>query len=408
MRRLLVGGAIRDRLLGLPIRERDWLVLDTDEQSLLRLGFQRVGRHFPVFLDPQLREEHALPRGAFEQAASMEDQIEQDLQRRDLTINAIAEDEQGVLIDPCDGQADLRKRLLRHTPAFAEDPLRLLRVARFAAYLQPLGFSIAPETLDLMRDMVERDLLETLPGERLFGEFRRALQTAHPRRFIEELRACGALQRLLPEVDCLFGVPQPAQHHPEIDTGLHTLMVLDQACLLSQQTATRMAALLHDLGKGLTPAEEWPRHIGHEERGVAPIQAVAERLNLPKDWRDLASAIARQHLRVHRALELRPKTLLKLLDELDALRRPERFEEVLIACEADARGRTGFEQRDYDQRDYLSRLRQALSQLDNRAIAEQCDKPEAIAESIRRAQLACAGDFKQRYQAGKVSQDRVM
>lgn len=395
VKRYLVGGAVRDQLLGLPVHEHDWLVAGSSAEALLAAGYQQVGRHFPVFLHPQTHEEHALPRGTGGDSDQAEVSLEDDLRRRDLTINAMAMDEDGTLIDPCNGQADLQQRLLRHMPSFRDDPVRLLRVARFAARMQPLGFRVAAETAELLRRMVDEGDLQDIPPERVFSEFQRALAEDHPRRFIEELRACGALAALLPEVDRLFGVPQPAQYHPEIDTGEHTLMVLQQACRLSQQPATRMAALLHDVGKGTTPPSQWPRHIAHEQRGVALIRELAQRLRLPNEWRELALAVSRHHLQVHRALELKPATLLRLLHATDALRRPQRFEQFLLACEADARGRLGREDSDYPQAHLLAGALACVQALDSAAIAATCKDPQQVPDALRRERTRAIAAYRQ-------------
>ncbi|MDM7322616.1 MAG: multifunctional CCA addition/repair protein, partial [Gammaproteobacteria bacterium] len=368
MKIYLVGGAVRDALLGLPVRERDYVVVGATPADMLERGFRPVGKDFPVFLHPETNEEYALARTerksghgyhGFVVHASPKVTLEEDLARRDLTINAIAQAADGRLIDPYGGARDLKARLLRHvSPAFAEDPVRLLRVARFAARFASLGFRVADETLILMRHMVHNGEIDALVPERVWQEIVKALATDHPARFFEVLRETGALARLLPELDALFGVPQPAMHHPEIDTGVHSLMVLQQAVRLGADGATRFAALLHDLGKGNTPRELWPHHYGHERRGAQLIKRLAERLRLPTHDRDLALMAARWHLHAHKAFELRPSTLLKLLEGLDALRRPERFESFLLVCEADARGRAGFEDRPYPQAEFL---RQALA-----------------------------------------------
>jgi len=359
----LVGGAVRDQLLGRIPRERDWVVVGASPEAMTELGYRPVGRDFPVFLHPQTAEEYALARTERKTApgyrgfvihAAPEVTLEQDLLRRDLTINAMAQDQQGRLIDPFDGQSDLEQRLLRHvSPAFAEDPVRVLRVARFAARLADDGFRVAPETMQLMRQMVESGEVDALVPERVWQETERALGEARPSRFIEVLRECGALQRIFPELDRLFGVPQPARWHPEIDTGLHMLLVLDQAARLSKSTAVRFAALVHDLGKGTTPAHLLPAHHGHGERGARIIAELARRLRIPKEHTDLAMLVSRYHGLAHRAAELRAGTMMSLLEHLDAFRRPQRLEQFLVACEADLRGRTGFEQRAYPQAEIL-------------------------------------------------------
>lgn len=369
MRVYLVGGAVRDEALGLPVRERDWVVVGATPEDLTRAGYVPVGREFPVFLHPESKEEYALARlerktgpgyrgfvTEFSPAVSLED----DLARRDLTVNAMARAADGTLIDPHGGQRDLDARVLRHvSPAFVEDPVRILRVARFAARFAPLGFTIAPETRALMRTMVERGEAGALVAERVWQETARALESERPDVFFEVLRDCGALAVVFPEIDALFGVPQPAQWHPEIDAGVHTLMVVRQAARLSESPAVRFAALTHDLGKGRTPRERWPMHHGHEAAGVALVDAFCERLRVPNDYRELARLAARYHCDVHRAAQLRATTILAMLERTDAFRRPGRFEDLLRVCEADARGRLGLEERPYPQADYLRRCHAA-------------------------------------------------
>jgi tRNA nucleotidyltransferase (CCA-adding enzyme) len=358
-----VGGAVRDRLLNRPVTEIDWVVVGASAEKLLEQGFRPVGADFPVFLHPHTGEEYALARterksgqgyGGFTFFASPEVTLEEDLIRRDLTINAMAEDAAGQICDPYGGRADLAARVLRHvSPAFAEDPLRVLRVARFAARYAPLGFSVAPETLALMRQLSESGELAALTPERSWKEISRALLEPRPDVFIQVLHACGALKQLLPEVEQLFGVPQPPAHHPEIDTGEHVLSVLRQCALHAQPLTVRWACLLHDVGKGLTPPAEWPRHIAHEHKGLALIKAINQRTKAPKDCQELALLVGEYHTHGHRALELKAATLLKLLQAFDAWRRPQRFAEFIACCEMDARGRLGFEQRAYPQADYL-------------------------------------------------------
>jgi tRNA nucleotidyltransferase (CCA-adding enzyme) len=367
----LVGGAVRDALLGLPVKERDWVVVGGTREELLRLNYREVGRDFPVFLRPDTHEEYALARlerkvapgyRGFAVEFGPEVTLEEDLARRDLTINAMAQSDDGTVLDPYGGKRDLHARVLRHvSAAFAEDPVRVLRVARFAARLAPLGFKVAPETLALMRAMVERREVDALVPERVWQETEKALREPRAGEFFKVLRACGALQPIYPEIDALFGVPQPARWHPEIDTGVHTLMVLDQAVLLSPLPVVRFAALVHDLGKGTTPREEWPGHRGHEERGVALIEALSLRLRLPGEYRDLGVIVARYHGIVHRALDLRPATILEFMERADAFRRPERFAQALLACEADSRGRAGLESVPYPQREYLHAARDAAA-----------------------------------------------
>lgn len=369
MKTYLVGGAVRDALLGYPVVERDWVVVGARPEELLQQGYQQVGRDFPVFLHPQSKDEYALARTERKQGHGYTGfvvdydptiTLEDDLLRRDLSINAMAQADDGTLIDPYGGRADIENRVLRHvSDAFVEDPLRVLRTARFAARYAHLHFTIAPQTLALMADIVAQDELAHLPAERVWVELERALGERNPEVFVQVLRDCGALARLLPEVDALFGVPQPAAHHPEIDTGVHVLMALQQAVALGAGTDVRFAVLLHDLGKGATPPSEWPRHIRHEERGARLVEAVCQRLRAPRRYSELARAVCEHHTLCHRALELRGKTVLKLLNATDALRRPDRFDAFLLACEADARGRLGLEHREYPQANYLRRALQA-------------------------------------------------
>jgi len=371
MKIYLVGGAVRDTLLGLEPKERDWVVVGATPKQLESQGYKQVGKDFPVFLHPKTREEYALARTERKTAAGYygfaihatpDVTLEEDLLRRDLTINAIAQTADGQLIDPFDGQQDLANKRLRHvSPAFSEDPVRILRVARFAARFAHLGFTVAPETNELMQNMVNAGEADALVAERVWTETERALGEKNPARFFEVLRECGALKKLFPEIDCLFGVPQPEKHHPEIDTGIHTLMVLTQAARLSPNTRVRFAALVHDLGKGTTPKDQWPKHIAHEERGVPLVERLCQRLRAPKNYRELAVAVTRYHLHYHRAAELKPVTLLKLFNAVDAFRRPERFELFILACEADSRGRTGFEDAHFDQPDILRRTRDAAA-----------------------------------------------
>jgi tRNA nucleotidyltransferase (CCA-adding enzyme) len=361
----LVGGAVRDALLGQSVTERDWVVVGARPQDLLDLGYQQVGKDFPVFLHPETRDEYALARterkqghgySGFAVDCTPSVSLEQDLQRRDLTVNAMARTAGGEIIDPYGGQRDLAARVLRHvSAAFVEDPLRVLRTARFAARYAHLGFTVAAETLALMAEIVDQGELAHLPAERIWVELERALGEPRPEVFIEVLRECGALARILPELEALFGVPQTAEYHPEIDSGVHTLMALQQAVLLSPATDVRFAVLIHDLGKGTTPPEQWPRHIAHEQRGLKLVERACQRLKAPRQYRELALKVCQYHTHCHRALELRGKTILKVLNATDALRRPDRFEAFLLACEADARGRLGLEQRDYPQADYLRR-----------------------------------------------------
>lgn len=368
MRVYKVGGAVRDRLLGRSVTETDWVVVGAEADALLAQGFRPVGADFPVFLHPRTGEEYALARterkhgrgyGGFVFYAHPAVTLEDDLIRRDLTINAIAEDADGQLIDPYGGQRDLAARVLRHvSPAFAEDPLRVWRVARFAARYAPLGFTVAPETMQLMRELVESGELSELTPERVWKEIARALMEPRPDIFLQVLRDCGALAAYLPEIDALFGVPQTATYHPEIDTGVHIQMVLQQCAAHAQPLDVRWACLLHDLGKGLTDPALWPRHLGHEQRGLRLIKAVNQRCKVPRECAELAVLVGEYHTHAHRARELRADTLAKLLQTFDAYRRPERFGHFIAAAEMDARGRLGFESAPYPQAAYL---REALS-----------------------------------------------
>jgi tRNA nucleotidyltransferase (CCA-adding enzyme) len=390
-----VGGAVRDELLGHPVKDRDYVVVGATPEEMVRLGYRPVGRDFPVFLHPQTKEEYALARTerksgrgyrGFQIYAATDVTLEDDLARRDLTINAMARAEDGTLIDPFGGAADTAAGILRHVgPGFVEDPVRVLRVARFAARL---GFVVADETLALMRTMVDEDEVDHLVAERVWQELSPGLMTAQPQRMLEVLRACGALARILPEVDRLFGVPQPAQHHPEVDTGAHLLLVLACAARRDEPLEVRFALLVHDLGKGTTPREEWPRHIAHEARSVPLIEALCERLRVPVHCREVALTVAKLHTNVHRALELRPATLLKLIEQADYFRRPERLELMLRACECDARGRAGLEEREYPQAERIRRAARAAAAVDAGAIALAAPSREDIKPRIHQARVA--------------------
>jgi tRNA nucleotidyltransferase (CCA-adding enzyme) len=394
----LVGGAVRDRLLGRPVKERDWVVVGASPEELERQGFVPVGREFPVFLHPDTHEEHALARlerkvapgyRGFTTQFSPDVTLEEDLRRRDLTINAMAETPGGDIVDPYGGRRDLEARLLRHvSESFIEDPVRVLRVARFAARYADLGFRVAEETIALMRRMTKSGELTALVPERVWQETERALGESRPEVFFETLRECGALQVIFPELAALYGVPQPPRWHPEIDTGVHVMLALRYSAACGTSTTVRFAVLMHDLGKALTAPEHWPSHRGHEEGGVPVIEALCARLKVPNGFRDLAVLAARHHAVVHRAAELRPSTVLKLLETTDAFRRPERFEELLQACEADARGRTGLEAQPYPQRELLRRALVAaaavtLDENERRGLAGP-----AIGEKIREKRLA--------------------
>lgn len=392
MRRWLVGGALRDRLLGRAVLEHDWLVTGSSEEELLALGYRRVGKDFPVFLHPDSAEEHALPRGGCSDDPLTD--ITADLRLRDLTINAMAESSDGQFIDPFGGRRDLQQKVLRHVPGFDQDPLRVLRLARLRSQLYPVEFSIAPETLALCRALSQDGQLQRLPPERLWREFEKALNGPAPDLFIGTLRECGALRAILPELDCLFEVPQPPNHHPEGDAGRHSLLSLRRACQLSPSPRVRWASLIHDLGKGLTPRDILPRHIGHETRGVALVEAVCQRLRTPGDYAKLAQQVARYHLLCHKVRELRPATLLKLLLALDALRQPARLDEFLLACQADAEGRGQSEYPPYEASDWLRQALNVLSSLDEAAIARSNGDPARIPEQIRRQRLAALRSWK--------------
>ena len=404
MRIYLVGGAVRDKLLGRPEGDRDYVVTGARPEDLLALGYKPVGKDFPVFLHPQTGEEHALARTerksgrgyhGFEFHADPAVTLEQDLARRDLTINAIAQDEHGALIDPYDGVRDLAARVLRHvSPAFVEDPVRLLRVARFAARFASLGFTVADETMVLLRQMVADGEVDHLVPERVWAETRKALAEARPSAFLRVLRETGALRVLFPEVDALYGVPQRAEFHPEIDTGIHVEMVLDAAAMIAPgDDLVGFCALTHDLGKALTPAAELPRHVMHEQRGVAPLRALAARLKVPAEHAALAELVCREHLNAHRALELKAATVLKLLAALDALRRPERLETFLAACLADKRGRLGHERDDYPQADRLRRARAAAAAVTAAPFVAQGLAGPAIGAAMERARIAAIADL---------------
>jgi tRNA nucleotidyltransferase (CCA-adding enzyme) len=399
MKTYLVGGAVRDELLGRPAGDRDWVVVGATPIEMVDAGFVPVGRDFPVFLHPQSREEYALARTerktapgyhGFSFHAAPEVTLEQDLARRDLTINAMARDEAGALVDPHGGRRDLTERVLRHvSPAFAEDPVRILRLARFAARFD--GFTVAPETLALMRGMVAAGEADALVAERVWQELSRGLMEARPSRMFEVLHACGALARLLPEVDRLWGVPQRPEHHPEIDTGVHLMLVLDMSARLEASLPVRFACLGHDLGKGTTPADVLPRHIGHEMRSVKMLRALCERWKVPTECRELATVVAREHGNVHRSEQLDAAALLRLLERCDALRRPQRFDDILLACECDARGRSGKAEEPYPQRPRLAAaLRQAQS-VDTAPLAEAAAARglagAAIGEAVRQARV---------------------
>jgi len=394
----LVGGAVRDRLLGLPVTERDWVVIGATGDELEARGFQRVGRSFPVYLHPDTQEEYALARTetktgpgyrGFEVRADPHVTLEQDLARRDLTINAIAEAGDGQLVDPYGGRDDLENRVLRHvSDAFREDPVRVLRAARFAARFHELGFRLAEETLQLMNDMVAAGEVDALIPERVWKETECALSATRPDIFFRILHDTGALQVIYPEIDALFGVPQPERWHPEIDTGKHTLMVLLDSARRDCSPEVRFAALVHDLGKGTTPRDQWPRHIGHEQRSVKLIKKLCARIGVPNRFRDLAVPVALYHGISHRAAELRPQTILKVLEALDSFRRPNRLEEFLAACKADARGRTGHEDDDYPQAKIFTTALTAADAIRASDLSASGLTDKALGAAIRNSRIA--------------------
>ena len=400
----LVGGYVRDQLLGLDTRDRDWVVVGATPDEMLALNYRQVGKDFPVFLHPETNEEYALARterktapgyAGFNFHTDASVTLEEDLARRDLTINAIAQAKDGSLVDPYNGQADLKNKILRHvSPAFVEDPVRILRVARFAARFADMGFQIADETLQLMSDMVSNGEVDSLVAERVWQETSTALNEKSPEVFFEVLRDCGALKKLFPEIDQLWGVPQPEKHHPEIDTGIHTMMVLRQAAKLSSDPRVRFAALVHDLGKGITPEDQWPKHIEHEARGVALVKQLCDRYRIPNDYRELAILVTRYHLHYHRAAELRDDTFLKTLEALDAFRRPERFELFLLACEADSRGRTGYEDQVFEQPEIYRKVFKAANAIDTSSLIEQGFKGKKIKEELHKLRIQAIHDIR--------------
>lgn len=396
MKVFCVGGAVRDQLLGLPVQDRDWVVIGATPEEMRARGFIPVGRDFPVFLHPQTHEEYALARTerksgrgyhGFTFHTAPDVTLEEDLARRDLTINAIAQAEDGTLIDPYGGRADLERKLLRHvSPAFAEDPVRILRVARFAA--RYADFTLAPETLALMRTMVANGEVDHLVPERVWQELSRGLMETKPARMFETLRMCGALARLLPELDRLWGVPQRADYHPEVDTGVHVMLVIDMAARLGLSLPARFAALTHDLGKADTPADILPRHVGHEQRSVALLEPLCARLRVPTDCRNVARLVARFHGDMHKVADLRPQTRLEILERCDALRRPDRFRDILGACEADYRGRLGWEEKDYPAARIWRQALEAVRAVDAGAIARVVADKAQIPARVHEARLA--------------------
>jgi tRNA nucleotidyltransferase (CCA-adding enzyme) len=397
MKKFLVGGAVRDRLLGLGVKDNDWVVTGANPEEMHAAGFTSVGKDFPVFLHPETGEEYALARTerksakgyhGFDFHADDSITLAQDVQRRDLTINALAEDEAGSLIDYVGGEQDLQKRCLRHvSAAFSEDPVRILRIARFLARFSYLGFYIAEETMQLMRDMVEAGEVDALVAERVWQEANRALSERNPEKFIEALRECGALVILFPEIEHLFGVPQPVYHHPEIDTGIHALLVLQQACLLSDTPEVRFAALTHDLGKGTTDKALLPHHYGHEARGYYLVQSLCKRYKVPKAYKQLAEITAKYHTHIHRAFEVKAKTLLKVLEATDAFRRPERFAQFLLVCMADSRGRPGYEQEQYPQAAFFQLLLEKVTEVNVKNIIAAGFKGIEIREQLHQKRI---------------------
>lgn len=395
MQTYIVGGAVRDELLGYPIKDKDYVVVGSTPEQMVAAGFRPVGKDFPVFLHPKTHDEYALARTERKTAkgykgfvvhASPEITLEQDLARRDLTVNAIAKNEVGEFVDPFHGIDDIKSKTLRHvSDAFVEDPVRILRIARFSARLA--DFNIAPETFSLMRQMVDAGEVDALVAERVWQELAKGLMEKKPARMFEVLRSCGALKRIIPELDNLWGVPQPPQHHPEVDTGVHVMMVLDYAAQKAFSLPVRFAALMHDLGKGTTPKEMLPRHIGHEERGVHLVKEVCKRLRVPNDCKELAVMVAKFHGKLYQSLDMRPSTLLEFLIQLDAIRQPERFNGFLQACEADSRGRTGLENCPTPAADLMRKVLDAAFTIDAGAIASKQSDVEKIKIAIFEARV---------------------
>ncbi len=408
MQTYLVGGAVRDKLLGRPIKDQDWVVVGSTPEQMLAQGYQAVGADFPVFLHPKTKEEYALARierkigagyNGFSCDASSEVSLEEDLLRRDLTINAMAMDDQGNIIDPYNGQQDLKDKLLRHvSTAFVEDPLRVLRVARFAARYHSLGFRIAPETLTLMQTIVTNGELTTLSAERVWQETARSLLEDHPEIYFENLRACKALAVWFPELNVLWGIPNPPKWHPEIDTGIHTMMVLQQAVKLSDKLTVRFAALVHDLGKGLTEPEKWPSHPGHEKLGLEVINTLCDRLKAPNDCRELGLMVSQYHTHVHQAFELKASTVLGMLNRCDVWRKPQRFTNFLLTCKADARGRTTFENNEYKHAEYIWQDYEAAAKVDIKAIVAKGYQGKAIKEQTEQQRISLIQAFKNTFQ----------
>lgn len=408
MQTYLVGGAVRDKLLGRPIKDQDWVVVGSTPEKMLAQGYQTVGADFPVFLHPKTKEEYALARierkvgvgyTGFSCDASSEVSLEEDLMRRDLTINAMAMDDQGNIIDPYNGQQDLDNKLLRHvSDAFIEDPLRVLRVARFAARYHNLGFRIAPETMALMQTIVESGELIALSAERVWQETARSLMETHPEVYFENLRSCGALAAWFPELDVLWGIPNPPKWHPEIDTGIHTMMVLQQAVKLSDKLSVRFAGLVHDLGKGLTPPENWPSHQGHEKLGLEAINTLCDRLKAPNECRELGLMVSQYHTHTHQAFELKASTILGMLNRCDVWRKPQRFADFLLTCKADARGRTTFENNEYKNAEYIWQAYEVAAKVDIKAIVAKGYQGKAIKEKTEQQRISLIQAFKNTFQ----------
>ncbi|QPB42704.1 multifunctional CCA addition/repair protein [Rodentibacter haemolyticus] len=410
----LVGGAVRDQLLGLPVKDRDWVVVGATPEILLSQGYQQVGKDFPVFLNPKTKEEYALARTERKSGTgykgficdfSPKITLEQDLIRRDLTINAMAQDAQGNIYDPYQGKTDLENRILRHiSPAFAEDPLRVLRVARFAARFHHLDFQIAAETLALMKQLTQSGELSYLTAERVWLETEKALTEKHPEVYFETLRKIGALKVLFPELDALYGVPNPVQHHPEIDSFVHSMLVLRQAVKLTQdqpkhhQSAVRFSAVCHDLGKALTPKEILPHHYGHEKAGIKPTRAFCKRFKVPTDYQELAELSCEYHTHIHKAFELRPETIIKLFNRFDVWRKPQRFQAFLSVCLADTRGRSGFEEREYPQIDYINTLLNIAADVDVQQVIADGFEKEGIRDELNRRRIKAVKEAQKAYQ----------
>ncbi|KJG28716.1 multifunctional CCA addition/repair protein [Photobacterium angustum] len=403
MQTYLVGGAVRDTLLNLTVTDKDWVVVGTTPEAMLAAGFEQIGSDFPVFLHPKTKQEHALARTerksghgytGFICYSAPDVTLEQDLQRRDLTINAIAQAPTGELIDPYHGQQDLHDKILRHvSSAFSEDPLRVLRVARFAARFAHLGFTVAPETISLMQEMVISGELESLTPERVWKEWEKSLSSDDPQVFLTVLRQCGALSVVMPEIDALFGVPQPEKWHPEIDCGIHTLLVAKKAAELTTDKTIRFAAQVHDLGKALSPKEDLPHHKTHCRDGIKPIKALCQRLRIPNDYRDLALLVCEQHTKIHYAEEMRADTFIKIFDQIDAWRKPDRVAQLAMCCRADARGRTHFEQTPYQQADILQAVFKTALTVDVKAIVAAGFKGAEIREQLALKRSEAAAQY---------------